>query len=91
MGAAEKRLERAVARLETALATREPALPSASLPSSNLPSSNLPSSNTSAVTSIAEAEGSIAKSEGDEMREEIRNVTVRLDSAIHRLQRTLGE
>ena len=86
MGATEKRLERAVARLETALATREPALPSASLPSSNLPSSNTP-----AVTSIAEAEGSIVKSEGDEMREEIRSVTVRLDSAIHRLQRTLGE
>ena len=69
VGAAEKRLARAVARLETALATRDPA-----------PSS----SDASAVTSIA-------KTEGDEMREEIRDVTVRLDSAIHRLRRTLGE
>jgi len=44
----------------------------------------LASAAVSAVTSIA-------KSEGDGMREEIRDVTVRLDSAIHRLQRTLGE
>ena len=69
VGAAEKRLDRAIARLETALTTRK------------LP---LPSSAGLTMTSIA-------KSEGDDTREEIRDVAIRLDSAIHRLQRTLGE
>lgn len=64
VGAAEKRLERAIARLETALETYRPAAP----------------------------ESPAREPENDnDVREEIRNVTVRLDSAIHRLRRALGE
>ncbi|MCE2510232.1 MAG: hypothetical protein J4G10_04570 [Alphaproteobacteria bacterium] len=69
MGAAEKRLERAIARLETALQSSASVSPSATTPTAT----------------------PIAESENNGVREEIRDVTVRLDSAIHRLRRALGE
>jgi|GEM_PF-3488776 len=70
--AAEKRLEQAVARLETALESR------ARISTAEAP---VPAANPTFETETAETETAAT----------VRDVTMRLDTAIHRLRRALEE